>query len=194
MDADKGSTADISAHLKKARAAYYKLRKVWASGQYRRKTKLRNYKSNVMSVLLYEAECWEVELFAATSCMEQSEEVYEDYKNILWRFYCQMEIPVRLMTVGSSHLEQSEAARTDIKVWMPSVQSYVKVADVKMCRDFVSRRLMMKCAKNVKHIENEQFLHTVHGTAVCVPSLLAAIMENRQTQTGEFTLPSCCQT
>ena len=60
MDADKGSTADISARIKKARAAYYKLRKVWASGQYRRKTKLRIYKSNVMSVLLYGAECWKV--------------------------------------------------------------------------------------------------------------------------------------
>ena len=60
MDADKGSTADISARLKNARAAYYKLRKVWASSQYRRKTKLRIYKSNVMSVLLYGAECWKV--------------------------------------------------------------------------------------------------------------------------------------
>ena len=36
MDADKGSTADISARIKKARAAYYKLRKVWASSQYSR--------------------------------------------------------------------------------------------------------------------------------------------------------------
>ena len=60
MDADKGSTADISARLKKSRAAYYKLRKVWASGQYRRKTKFRIYKSNVMSALLYGAECWKV--------------------------------------------------------------------------------------------------------------------------------------
>ena len=60
MDADEGSTADISTRLKKARAAYYKLRKVWASGQHRRKTKLRIYKSNVMSVLLYGAECWKV--------------------------------------------------------------------------------------------------------------------------------------
>ena len=60
MDADKGSTANISARLKKTRAAYYKLRKVWASSQYRRKTKLRIYKSNVMSVLLYGAECWKV--------------------------------------------------------------------------------------------------------------------------------------
>ena len=60
MDADKGSTADISARLKKARAAHYKLRKVWASSQYRRKTKLRIYKSNVMSILLYRAECWKL--------------------------------------------------------------------------------------------------------------------------------------
>ena len=59
MDVDKGSTADISARLKKARAAYYKLRKVWASSQHRRKTKLRIY-SNVMLVLLYGAECWKV--------------------------------------------------------------------------------------------------------------------------------------
>ena len=59
MDADKGSTY-INARLKKARAAYYKLRNVWASSQYRSKTKLRIYKSNVMSVLLYGAECWKV--------------------------------------------------------------------------------------------------------------------------------------
>ena len=60
MDADKGSTADISARLKKAISACYKLRKVWASSQNRRKTKIRIYKSNVMSVLLYGAECWKV--------------------------------------------------------------------------------------------------------------------------------------
>ena len=60
MNIDKGSTADINARLKKARAAYYKLKKVWASSHYRRKTKLRIYKSNVMSILLYRAECWKV--------------------------------------------------------------------------------------------------------------------------------------
>ena len=60
LGSDKGSTADTSARLKKARAAYYKLRKVWASSHYSRKMKLRIYKSNVMSVLLYGAECWKV--------------------------------------------------------------------------------------------------------------------------------------
>ena len=51
MDADKGSTADISARLKKARAAYYKLRKVWASDQYRRKTKHLQEQCDVSSTI-----------------------------------------------------------------------------------------------------------------------------------------------
>lgn len=134
-----------------------------------------------------------VELFAATSCVEESEKMYNDYSDILWRFYSQLQLPVRLVNIGSSHLEHSQAARTEVKVWMPSVRSYVKVADVKMCRDFLSRRLMMMWTENVKNIENEKFLHTVHGTAVCASTLVAAIMENNQTEVGEFTLPSWCQ-
>ena len=34
----------------------------------------------------------------------------------------------RLVNVGSSHLQHSEAARTDIKVWMPSMHKFVKVS------------------------------------------------------------------
>ena len=33
---------------------------MWTSSQYRKKTKLRIFKSNVMSVLIYGAECWKV--------------------------------------------------------------------------------------------------------------------------------------
>ena len=34
------------------------LRPIWRSKQYNRKTKLKMFKSNVLSVLLYGAECW----------------------------------------------------------------------------------------------------------------------------------------
>ena len=60
IDVDKGATADITSRLRKARHAFWRLKKVWSSNQYSKKTKLRIYKSNVMSVLLYGAECWKV--------------------------------------------------------------------------------------------------------------------------------------
>lgn len=55
---DKGKTAVISCRLRKARAAFCKLKKVWASNQY---TRIRIYKSKVMAVLLYGSEYWKVD-------------------------------------------------------------------------------------------------------------------------------------
>ena len=42
----------------KARSAFARLKPVWKSNAYSRATKLRIYKSNVLPVLLYRAECW----------------------------------------------------------------------------------------------------------------------------------------
>ena len=44
----------------KARSAYYRLNKVWRSTLYRRKTKLRIFQSNVLSILLYGCEAWKM--------------------------------------------------------------------------------------------------------------------------------------
>ena len=51
---------DIKSRLAKARSAFQRLRPVWKSKQYSRKTKIRIYNSNVKSILLYGSECWRV--------------------------------------------------------------------------------------------------------------------------------------
>ena len=51
---------DIKNRLAKARSAFQRLRPIWKSKQYNRKTKIRLYNSNVKSVLLYGSECWRV--------------------------------------------------------------------------------------------------------------------------------------
>ena len=53
-----GSEEDITSRLGKARSAFFRLRSVWKSNNYSRKTKLRLYQSNVLSVLMYGSECW----------------------------------------------------------------------------------------------------------------------------------------
>ena len=44
--------------LGKARAAYSKLDKIWKNSQFTYKTKIKIFKANVISVLLYGCECW----------------------------------------------------------------------------------------------------------------------------------------
>ena len=60
INCEESSTADINCRIGKARSTFTMMRAIWASNQYSRGTKLRLYKSNVLSVLLYGAECWKV--------------------------------------------------------------------------------------------------------------------------------------
>jgi len=53
-----GATEDIKHRLSLARNAFAMLNPVWNSTKYSRKTKIRVFNSNVMSVLLYGAEMW----------------------------------------------------------------------------------------------------------------------------------------
>ena len=53
-----GTEEDIKARLGKARAVYSKLDKIWKNSKFTYKTKIKIFKSNVLSVLLYGCECW----------------------------------------------------------------------------------------------------------------------------------------
>ena len=55
---DGGAGSDIKNRLGKARNTFRTLNKIWKSSQYSTKTKLRLYKSCVLSTLLYGSECW----------------------------------------------------------------------------------------------------------------------------------------
>ena len=55
-----GATEDIKHRLSLARNAFAMLSPLWKSSKYSRKTKIRVFNSNVMSVLLYGAEMWKL--------------------------------------------------------------------------------------------------------------------------------------
>ena len=55
-----GAAEDINKRIGKARQAYYRLRKIWSSSILRRKTKMRIFQANVVSVLLYGCTTWKM--------------------------------------------------------------------------------------------------------------------------------------
>ena len=60
VSTEDSTRKDIKNRLSKARTAFHKLRPIWKSNNYSRKTKIKLYNSNVKSVLLYGSECWRV--------------------------------------------------------------------------------------------------------------------------------------
>ena len=58
VDQQGGTDRDVTARSSKARAAFVMLKNIWASAGISMRTKLRIFKSNVKSVLLYGCETW----------------------------------------------------------------------------------------------------------------------------------------
>ncbi|CAG5118764.1 unnamed protein product, partial [Candidula unifasciata] len=58
VDKDRGTDGDIKIRIQKARGAFIALGNLWRSKEIKRNTKLKNFNSNVKSVLLYGAETW----------------------------------------------------------------------------------------------------------------------------------------
>ena len=55
-----GSTAEIKKRLQKARTVFYSFGQIWKSNVFSTRTKMKIFQSNVLSVLLYGAECWSI--------------------------------------------------------------------------------------------------------------------------------------
>ena len=60
MSKSNATVKDITNRLQKAKSSFVQLNKIWRSPNISEKTKIKIYHSNVLSVLLYGAECWRV--------------------------------------------------------------------------------------------------------------------------------------
>ena len=60
MTKDGNTEAEIKTRIDKARGAFAALKNIWKTKMISKKTKIRIFKSNVLTVLLYAAECWKV--------------------------------------------------------------------------------------------------------------------------------------
>ena len=60
VSTDGNSESEIKARIRKARVAFAALKNIWKTNKISNRTKIRLFKSNVLSVLLYAAESWKV--------------------------------------------------------------------------------------------------------------------------------------
>ena len=77
MSTEDSTQKDIKNRLSKARAAFHKLRPIWKTNQYSRKTKIKLYNQNIKTVLLYGSEFWRVTKADMRSCPASSITAYD---------------------------------------------------------------------------------------------------------------------
>ena len=69
----------------------------------------------------------------------------------------------------------------DVEAWMPGRDAWGEISSTSNCTDYQARRLNIRANEKLpgqSGVENLPFLHTLNGTAVAVPRLIVALLEN----------------
>lgn len=99
-----------------------------------------------------------------------------------------LELPYRVVELAAGDLSFAAAKCYDLEVFAPGVDKWLEVSSCSNFEDFQARRaaIRLKKAEGEKH----RFVHTLNGSGLALPRVIAAILEVHQTPTGRVRLPS----
>jgi len=137
-----------------------------------------------------------VELFAWTlPSTSASLEVFDEMLALQTTILSSLGLHCRVLEMPTTDLGASAMRKIDIEAFFPSRrekdEGWGEVTSLSMCSDYQSRRLATRV--NVKTSGGKiAFPYTVNGTALAVPRVLAAILENGWDESrGEVRIPEC---
>lgn len=104
------------------------------------------------------------------------EEMVEHIKSILE----DLELPYRILRLCGGDTGFASAMTYDFEVWSAAQEKWLEVSSVSNFETFQANRL--KC--RYKADGKSQLVHTLNGSAMALPRIMAALLENNQTEEG----------
>ncbi len=123
---------------------------------------------------------------------DQSEEIHAQMVGIEKEIFERLEIPFRVVDIGSGDLGGPAYRKFDIEAWMPGRGDggeWGEVTSASNCTDYQSRRLGIRYTQTVEGRKERGFVHLLNGTAVAVSRAIIAILENHQRADGSVAIP-----
>ncbi|HTH58342.1 MAG TPA: serine--tRNA ligase [Cyclobacteriaceae bacterium] len=112
---------------------------------------------------------------------ENSYQVLDDMCNHVQGLLEKLELPYRKLLLCAGDMGFNSAMTYDFEVFSAAQQRWLEVSSVSNFETFQANRLKLR----YKNKEGKtQLLHTLNGSALALPRIVAAILENNQTETG----------
>lgn len=130
-------------------------------------------------------EFTKVELFHFTT-PEQSSMELEEIRELQASIIRDLGIKAKMLNMPTTDLGAPAVKKYDCEAWMPGRQSWGELTSCSNCTDYQSRRL----GTRRKTDDGLDFVHTLNGTALAVPRVIVAIIEqNYDPKTKSITIP-----
>ena len=117
---------------------------------------------------------------------EKSAEEHEMIREIEEEIMQDLGFHYQVINICSGDLGAPATKKYDVEVWIPSQNKFRELTSCSNCTEFQARRSKIRY-KNEKG-QNE-YVHTLNGTATAIGRTLVAIIENYQNADGSVTIP-----
>lgn len=98
-----------------------------------------------------------------------------------------LNLPYRILRLCGGDMSFTSALTYDFEVWSAAQKRWLEVSSVSNFESFQANRL--KCRFKDKGDKQTRLAHTLNGSALALPRIVAAILENNQTEAG-IKIPS----
>jgi seryl-tRNA synthetase len=123
---------------------------------------------------------------------EQAPELLDDMVDRAASAMADLGLPYRVIEICTGDMGQSHHRTFDVEVYAPGVDTWLEVSSVSWFGDYQARRgntRFRRHGDDGKAIKGSHFVHTLNGSALAVPRVWAAIVENYRNEDGSVTIP-----
>lgn len=112
---------------------------------------------------------------------EHSYESLKEMVNYVQSLVEELELPWRILRLCGGDMSFTSALTFDFEVFSAAQKRWLEVSSVSNFESYQANRLKCRYRDNDKKI---QLVHTLNGSALALPRIVAALLENNQTENG----------
>jgi len=121
---------------------------------------------------------------------EESYNVLNDMVEHVKELVRKLKLPFRILRLCGGDLGLTSALTFDFEVYSTAQEKWLEVSSVSNFETYQSNRLKLRFRKGQ---EKPQLAHTLNGSALALPRIMAALIENNQNENGDIVIPEVLQ-
>ena len=102
-----------------------------------------------------------------------------------------LELPYRVVLLGSGDMSFAAAKCYDLEVWAPAAQKWFEVSSCSLFTDFQARRMNIRYRNS--QTKKLEYVHTLNGSGLALARIVLCLLENFQDETGKVVFPKALQ-
>lgn len=115
----------------------------------------------------------------------------ESLRNDAERLLQLLGLPYRVLLMCTGDMGFTQTKKYDLEVWAAGQQKWLEVSSCSNFETFQARRMNIKFKS--RETGKQEFVHTLNGSGLALPRIVAAIIENYQTPEGKVIVPKALQ-